>query len=107
MPEVNAEVGSLGLPTLEMGVGLHTGEVVVGNIGSESRTKYGIVGSAVNLTHRIQAEARGGEVVLSEIACQQLPDKPGSTRTFEAKLKGVQEPINLCVVLGTKKADNR
>jgi adenylate cyclase len=104
MPEVNAEVGSLGLPTLEMGVGLHTGEVVVGNIGSETRTKYGIVGSAVNVTHRIQAEARGGEVVLSEIACQQLPDKPGSTRTFEAKLKGVQEPINLCVVVGTTKS---
>jgi hypothetical protein len=38
---------------------------------------------------------------MSEAACQQLPDKPGCTRIFEAKLKGVQEPINLCVVVET------
>jgi class 3 adenylate cyclase len=104
MIEVNAEVGSLGLPTLEMGVGLHGGEVVVGNIGSETRTKYGIVGSAVNLTHRIQAEARGGEVVMSEIACHQLPEQPRCTRIFEAKLKGVQEPLKLCVVEATTRS---
>jgi class 3 adenylate cyclase len=104
MTEVNAEVGSLGLPTLAMGVGLHVGEVVVGNIGSETRTKYGIVGSAVIVTHRIQAEARGGEVVMSEIACHQLHDKPRCTRIFEAKLKGVQEPLNLCVVEATTRS---
>ena len=98
MAEVNAKARSHGLPALEMGIGLHTGEVVVGNIGSETRTKYGIVGSAVNLTHRIQVEAQGGEVVMSEEACQHLPSKPICARTFVAHLKGVQEPMNLCVV---------
>jgi adenylate cyclase len=97
MTGVNAEAGRLSLPTLEMGIGLHAGEVVVGNIGSETRTKYGIVGSAVNVTHRIQAEAQGGEVVMSETACQKLPRKPKTTRTFIAHLKGMQEPMNLCV----------
>jgi class 3 adenylate cyclase len=98
MTEVNAKAGPLGLPALEMGIGLHAGEVVVGNIGSETRTKYGIVGSAVNLTHRIQAEAQGGEVVMSVAACQHLPSQPICARTFVARLKGVQEPMNLCVV---------
>jgi len=98
MTEVNAEIGSLGLPTLEMGVGLHAGEVVVGNIGSETRTKYGIVGAAVNVTHRIQAEALGGEVVLSAFLYEMLPDQPKCDRTFEAYLKGVQEPMSLCVI---------
>jgi len=98
MTGVNDEAGLRGLPTLEMGIGLHTGEVVVGNIGSETRTKYGIVGSAVNVTHRIQAEAQGGEVVMSEAACQHLPSKPSCVRTFAARLKGVQEPVSLCVV---------
>ena len=52
----------------------------------------------VNLTHRLQAEAQGGEVVMSEEACQHLPSKPICARTFVAHLKGVQEPMNLCVV---------
>ncbi|MDQ7783548.1 MAG: adenylate/guanylate cyclase domain-containing protein [Desulfomonilaceae bacterium] len=55
-----------GLPPLQMGVGIHTGEVIVGNIGSESRAKYGIVGSAVNETDRIQSTARGGSIMISE-----------------------------------------
>jgi len=98
MAGVNAEIASLGLPTLELGVGLHAGEVVVGNIGSEIRTKYGIVGSPVNVTHRIQAEAHGGEVVMSIAAYELLPDKPPCDRTFKAHLKGVQEPMQLCVM---------
>jgi adenylate cyclase len=53
-------------PALYMGVGLHAGKVVVGNIGSESRAKYGIIGPAVNLTNRIQGQAQGREVVVSE-----------------------------------------
>lgn len=98
MADVNAENMSLGLPTLEMGIGLHAGEVVVGNIGSELRTKYGIVGAPVNVTHRIQAEARGGEVVMSAAAYQELSDQPPFTRTFTANLKGVQETVQLLVV---------
>jgi len=98
MAEVNAGAASLGLPTLEMGVGLHAGEVVVGNIGSETRTKYGIVGAPVNVTHRIQAEARGGEVVMSAAAYEELADRPSFVRTFAAPLKGVQEPVQLMVV---------
>ena len=46
----NAQNRAQGLPEVEMGIGIHTGEVVVGNIGSDKRTKYGVVGSHVNLT---------------------------------------------------------
>jgi len=98
MAEINALSASRGLPTLKMGIGLHAGEVVVGNIGSETRAKYGIVGSAVNLTHRIQAEAHGGEVVLSAAAFDQLAPAPEVTRKFKAHLKGVQQPLTLYVV---------
>jgi adenylate cyclase len=47
-----------------MGIGLHLGPVVAGNIGSPDRVKYGVVGPAVKLTARIQALTGGGEVLL-------------------------------------------
>ncbi|MHB9072842.1 MAG: adenylate/guanylate cyclase domain-containing protein [Desulfobaccales bacterium] len=85
-------------PKLQMGVGLHVGEVVVGNIGSETRAKYGIVGAAVNLTHRIQSQARGGEVVISEATYHQIPEEIVVQRSFRTVLKGIHDPTNLYVV---------
>ena len=49
-----------------MGIGLNTGEVVVGNIGSEKRAKYGILGRHVNLTGRIESYTVGGQIYASE-----------------------------------------
>lgn len=91
-----------GLPELQMGVGVHAGEVIVGNIGSETRAKYGIVGSAVNLTQRIQQLAGAGEVVVSERVYVEAGDLISPLRTVEAQLKGVQEPMQM-YVLGAAK----
>jgi adenylate cyclase len=71
---------------------------VVGNIGSETRAKYGIVGAAVNLTHRIQSQARGGEVVISEATYRQIPEEIVVQRSFRTVLKGIHDPSNLYVV---------
>ena len=93
-----------GFPPLFMGIGLHAGEVVVGNVGSEARAKYGIVGSAVNLTHRIQAQAKGGAVVVSQEICRQLKESLELKRSFTTKLKGVHEPMTLHVVQGLRES---
>jgi adenylate cyclase len=85
-------------PSLAMGVGLHAGKVVVGNIGSESRAKYGIIGAAVNLTNRIQGQAHEGEVVISGSVFQLVGDMLAVRRTFEAELKGIAHPVTLYVV---------
>jgi adenylate cyclase len=45
MPKVNRELGKQDLPDLSMGIGIHAGQVVVGNIGSSTRAKYGVVGA--------------------------------------------------------------
>ena len=68
MHEVNAWNRAQGLPAVEMGIGIHCGELVVGNIGSELRAKYGVVGAAINLTSRIESCTVGGQVLLSEQA---------------------------------------
>jgi adenylate cyclase len=87
-----------GYPALHMGIGLHAGEVVVGNIGSESRAKYGIIGSPVNLTHRIQGQAQGGEVVISDMVLQHCKEMVAVERTFQSELKGIAHPVTLYVV---------
>jgi adenylate cyclase len=90
-------------PALHMGIGLNAGEVVVGNIGSESRAKYGIIGAAVNLTHRIQGQAQGGEVVVSEMVLHHSEKTVAVKRTFQTSLKGIAHPVMLYVVENMKK----
>jgi class 3 adenylate cyclase len=66
MPGVNEWNEAEGLPRVEMGIGIHSGEVVLGNIGSELRAKYGIVGSTINLTARVEGYTVGGQLLISE-----------------------------------------
>src|SRR5712692_5026563 len=63
---VNAQNRAEGLPEVEMGIGIHTGEVVVGNIGSDKYAKYDVVGSHVNLTARIESCTVGSQILISE-----------------------------------------
>ncbi|MFH1117857.1 MAG: adenylate/guanylate cyclase domain-containing protein [Pseudomonadota bacterium] len=81
----------LGLPEFTMGIGIHTGEVIVGNIGTETRAKYGIVGANVNLTDRIQYAATGGKVVVSEETYNSICAKLSVASEFDVCLKGVEE----------------
>jgi class 3 adenylate cyclase len=85
-------------PPLYMGIGLHAGKVVVGNIGSESRAKYGIIGAAVNLTHRIQGQAQKGEVVISDSVFHHVETGVAASKTFEAELKGIAQQVTLYVL---------
>jgi class 3 adenylate cyclase len=97
----NAEMEEESLPQLEMGIGLNAGEVIVGNIGSEIRAKYGIVGSAVNITQRIQSKAKGGEVVISESVYHHLSEEIEIKRSMSTSLKGIQDEVKLFVIDGT------
>ena len=95
MDRVNAENQAEGLPRLEMGIAIHTGEVVVGNIGSHRRTKYGIVGPPVNLTGRIESYTVGGQVLLSEATLREAGDIVEVGEKLSVKAKGATEPITV------------
>ncbi len=82
-------------PHLVMAIGIHTGEVVVGNIGTESRAKYGIVGAAVNMTDRIQATASGGRVVISEDTYKVISKWLTVSYDFKVCLKGISSQQKL------------
>lgn len=63
---VNAFNRERGLPELSMGIGIHTGEAIVGNIGSTTRCKYSVVGKHVNLAARIESSSCGNQILVSE-----------------------------------------
>ncbi|MFH0958833.1 MAG: adenylate/guanylate cyclase domain-containing protein [Pseudomonadota bacterium] len=89
------ESASNGFPELSMGIGINTGEVIIGNIGAKTRAKYGIVGADVNLTDRIQATASPGKVVVSEATYELVQDRFTVIREFEVCLKGVEDQKRL------------
>ncbi len=92
------------LPEVQMGVGINTGDVVVGNIGSEKRTKYGVVGSNVNLTSRIESYTVGGQILASAQTIESVGDKVRVDGTIEVQPKGVGAPITLYEVGGIPEA---
>ena len=100
MDEVNATLRAQGLPALEMGIGVHTGEVVVGNIGSRKRAKYGVVGSHVNLTSRIETYTVGGQVLISETTAGELGDRLRTRQSFQVQPKGAREALTIYDVVG-------
>jgi adenylate cyclase len=93
MNAVNEKMKEFGLPPLQMGIGINTGEVVVGNIGSEKRCKYGVVGNQVNLTYRIESYTTGGEIFISEATLKELGSIVRIDGQKEVQPKGVKEPI--------------
>lgn len=99
----NKKMESQQLPELNMGIGVNSGEVIVGNIGSESRAKYGIVGSAVNITSRIQAKANAQEIVISDTVYKYLKNEINIQRSFDTSMKGVDHPMTLHLI----KKENR
>ncbi|MEQ1921745.1 MAG: adenylate/guanylate cyclase domain-containing protein [Pyrinomonadaceae bacterium] len=64
--ELNAELVASGLSSVAMGIGLHTGEATIGYIGSEKRSEYTAIGDTVNLASRLESNAAGGQILISE-----------------------------------------
>jgi adenylate cyclase len=100
MKPFNEEMEAEGLPAFQMGMGINVGDAVVGNIGSELRAKYGIVGTAVNITNRIQAESKGGQILVSESVYRYLKRDLRVKSSFEVLLKGVKESATLFEIEG-------
>ena len=100
MATVNDQNRQEGLPEVEMGIGIHTGDVVVGNIGSYKRTKYGAVGNHVNLAFRIESYTLGGQVLISEATRQAVGPIVRSAGPLQVEAKGVERPLTLYDVQG-------
>jgi adenylate cyclase len=100
METVNADNRRDGLPEVEMGIGVNTGDVVVGNIGSQKRTKYGVVGTPVNLTSRIESYTIGGQILISEATQQAVSPILRIAQQMEVETKGLDVPMTIYEVRG-------
>ncbi len=92
-----------GLPQLEMGVGVNTGNAVVGNIGSKKRMQYSAIGSSVNLSSRIQGLSLGGQILISEATYLEVAENIEIKGHLRVKVKGIESPITIYDVDKVKK----
>lgn len=100
MNRVNRKLRAKGLPELEMGIGLNTGPVIAGNVGSVKRAKYCVVGSPVNLTGRIQAISVGGEILAPDTTIEELRSRLIIRDTVSLTPKGISTPLTLHSLAG-------
>ena len=100
MEGVNEQNVQKGWPAVEMGIALHTGEVVVGNIGSVKRSKYGVVGRTINTTARIESFTVGGQIIVSPTLIRAAGGGLILGDEVEVHAKGMREPLRCRQLLG-------
>lgn len=98
--DINEEQRARGMPDLHMGIAINTGEVIVGNIGSEKRTKYGAMGTAINMAYRIESYTVSGQVLISVDTYQKTEEFVQVGDTQDLRFKGLDEPVRVYEVRG-------
>jgi adenylate cyclase len=99
MDDVNREIAAEGLPEVFMGIGINTGRVSAGQLGSDLHSEYTVIGDAVNLASRIEAHSLRGQVLLSENTFQKVRDVVDIGERREVSVKGKSEAVVLHEVL--------
>ena len=94
--QLNRDAAARDWPELKIGIGINTGTVVAGNIGSPSRLDYTVIGDTVNAAARLMASARAGEVLISESTAAGIPEKEFILTVLEPLLlRGRTEKIGV------------
>jgi class 3 adenylate cyclase len=83
----------LGLPTFSIGIGLNTGEVIAGNIGSKERKDYTIIGDTVNVASRLESIAKANRIIASESTQRRCVADVPMQKIGSMKLKNRSEPV--------------
>lgn len=82
-----------GAADLALGIGINTGEAIVGNIGSARRLDYTAIGDVVNTAARLESIAEAGQILLSQATWERLPDKSRARPLGARRLKGKRQAI--------------
>lgn len=93
MNKINDKLTGKNLPSLKMGIGINSGKLIVGNIGSKKRMKYGVVGETVNIAARIESLTIPNQILVSESTFSKNADWIHPVGHIRAKIKGFKNPI--------------
>jgi len=92
---INMELMNEGLSEIGVGIGLHTGEVTVGYIGSERRSEYTAIGDAVNTASRLESNAKGGDILISDATAKAAHSRYKLEPREPIMVKNRQQPVAL------------
>jgi adenylate cyclase len=104
LEKLNQKWQSEGRPGLKVGVGINTGEMLFGNIGSEQRMDFTVIGDAVNLGARLESATKElkATIVISDSTCRELGDRAEVRPLGEISVKGKTQKIVVYELLGLK-----
>ena len=102
LKELNDELESEGLMPIKIGIGINTGEVVVGNMGSNNRFDYSILGDAANLASRLEGQSKGYGVtiILGEETATAVENDLFNIELDSIAVKGKKDSVRIFTVLG-------
>jgi adenylate cyclase len=87
---------------LNFGVGINAGDAVVGNIGTEKQRNYSAIADSVNYAKRLQENAKGGQILISEAAYRHVEDAVEVIELPPLQVKGRSTPERVYEVVGLK-----
>jgi adenylate cyclase len=104
---LNETLTAQGRRTIGVGMGINTGDVTVGNLGSKDFLDYTVIGDAVNLACRLEQNAKAGDIIITQATYDEVKNIVEAEPMEPIRVKGKSEPIPIYRVLRRVASDGQ